>query len=85
MPSLKRRDIDAVIGGNIRLARVQMRPRTSQGVLGTLLGCSFQQVQKYEKGRDTVSAPTLFRLSRITGQPIEAFFVGIALAESEGA
>lgn len=82
MPRLKQPEVDRIIGHNIRLARVQMSPRVSQGALGDKLGCSFQQIQKYEQGKDTVSAPTLLRLSHIFGQPIETFFAGIAVGET---
>lgn len=46
----------------------------SQDKLGELLGLTFQQVQKYEKGVNRVSASRMFELSSILGVPIQYFF-----------
>lgn len=74
---------DAQIGARIRALR--MDRKMSQQELGELLGVSFQQVQKYEKGVNRVSAvrlnqiatalhTTMEQLSGFGGGPqIEAF------------
>jgi transcriptional regulator with XRE-family HTH domain len=46
----------------------------SQEKLGELLGITFQQVQKYEKGSNRVSASRLFQISRVLGVPIQYFY-----------
>jgi transcriptional regulator with XRE-family HTH domain len=48
----------------------------SQEKLGDALGLTFQQVQKYEKGTNRVSASRLQHISRILQVPIMFFFDG---------
>ena len=55
----------------------------SQERLGDLLGLTFQQVQKYEKGVNRIGAGRLFEIARILGVPIEFFYDGVA-AVTEG-
>src|SRR5437016_3600798 len=40
--------VDVIVGQNIRICRMQRR--MSQTELGTQIGVTFQQIQKYEKG-----------------------------------
>jgi transcriptional regulator with XRE-family HTH domain len=49
----------------------------SQERLGDALGLTFQQVQKYERGANRISAGTLYRLAQILDVPISFFFDGI--------
>ena len=49
----------------------------SQTELGTQLGISFQQIQKYEKGMNRVSGGRLYRIARILGVKITYFFDGV--------
>jgi len=46
----------------------------SQERLGELLGLTFQQVQKYEKGVNRIGAGRLFEISRILNVPISYFY-----------
>ena len=46
----------------------------SQERLADELGITFQQLQKYEKGHNRMSAGRLYRLSHILEVPIEYFF-----------
>ncbi len=50
----------------------------SQERLGELLGLTFQQVQKYEKGVNRIGAGRLFDLSRILGVPIDYFYENVS-------
>jgi transcriptional regulator with XRE-family HTH domain len=50
----------------------------SQERLGELLGLTFQQVQKYEKGVNRIGAGRLFDVSRILGVPIDYFYEGMS-------
>ncbi len=52
----------------------------SQERLGDLLGLTFQQVQKYEKGVNRIGAGRLFEIARILGVPIDFFYDGVAAA-----
>ncbi len=49
----------------------------SQERLGELLGLTFQQVQKYEKGVNRIGAGRLFEVARILGVPIDYFYEGV--------
>jgi transcriptional regulator with XRE-family HTH domain len=70
---MKRADsVDTIVGHNIRIQR--MTRGLSQHELGELLGVSFQQVQKYEKGTNRVSAGRLHKLASALGLPITAFY-----------
>src|SRR4051812_34337573 len=53
----------------------------SQEKLGDLLGLTFQQVQKYEKGVNRIGAGRLYEIARILGVPIDFFYEGVAGAE----
>ncbi|WP_445215446.1 helix-turn-helix domain-containing protein [Bradyrhizobium sp. Pa8] len=60
--------MDSEIGRRIRLIRVQRN--LSQEELGAVLGVSFQQVQKYEKGVNRVAASRLADVaSRLSTSP----------------
>ena len=64
--------IDVHVGDRIRSRRVLLG--LSQGDLGAVLGLTFQQVQKYERGLNRVAASRLFELSCVLGVPISFFF-----------
>ena len=64
---------DDQIGKRIRDARVNASMTQSQ--LGDFLGCSSQQIHKYERGSNRVSAGTLFMIARILEHPVEWFFL----------
>ena len=49
----------------------------SQEQLGDALGLTFQQVQKYERGTNRVSASKLYESARFLGVPIAYFFEGL--------
>ena len=49
----------------------------SQEKLGDLLGLTFQQVQKYEKGVNRIGAGRLYEIARILGVPIEFFYEAV--------
>lgn len=66
--------VDVYVGGRIRLRRI--RAGISQEKLGMGLGISFQQVQKYEKGSNRVSASSLYRISTILHANPGWFFEG---------
>jgi len=50
----------------------------SQERLGELLGLTFQQVQKYEKGVNRIGAGRLYDVARILGVPIDYFYENVA-------
>jgi transcriptional regulator with XRE-family HTH domain len=46
----------------------------SQEKLGEEIGLTFQQIQKYEKGSNRISASRLYQISRILNVPVQYFF-----------
>jgi transcriptional regulator with XRE-family HTH domain len=56
----------------MRNGRTALGP--SQEVLGEKLGVSFQQVQKYEKGINRVSAARLFEICKALRIPLASMF-----------
>jgi len=50
----------------------------SQEKLGELLGLTFQQVQKYEKGVNRIGAGRLYQVANILGVPIGYFYEDVA-------
>ncbi|TVZ61395.1 transcriptional regulator with XRE-family HTH domain [Azospirillum brasilense] len=46
----------------------------SQERLGEAIGLTFQQVQKYERGSNRISAGTLYRLGQVLDVPVSFFF-----------
>ena len=65
-------NIDKHIGYKLKLRRVDSG--MSQEALGEKVGLSFQQIQKYEKGANRISASRLFELTRILEVDISYFF-----------
>ncbi|MGE3876923.1 MAG: helix-turn-helix domain-containing protein [Parvibaculaceae bacterium] len=82
--------VDRHVGNRVRMRRLLVG--MSQEKLGELLGITFQQVQKYEKGSNRVSASRLYQISRVLGVPVQYFYDELkeddgpsGFAESEGA
>ncbi len=67
-------NLDPFIGKRVKLRRSEMG--MSQAKLGEKLGLSFQQIQKYENGKNRVSASTLFQISQILGVNFSYFVEG---------
>lgn len=65
---------DVLVGANMRLVR--NAARMSQTELATKLGLTFQQVQKYEKGTNRLSAGRLLTIAHLLKVPIAAFYEG---------
>jgi transcriptional regulator with XRE-family HTH domain len=63
---------DIRIGDRMRARRMMLG--MSQTELGAALDVSFQQIQKYERGINRVSAGTMERLAATLGVPITYFF-----------
>ncbi|WP_273758572.1 helix-turn-helix transcriptional regulator [Bartonella sp. AU55XJBT] len=72
--------IDISIGKRIRQRRIAMG--LTQKALGSFLGVSFQQIQKYEKGLNRVSASCLLEIATQLQVPISFFYADIVTADS---
>jgi transcriptional regulator with XRE-family HTH domain len=66
--------IDKHVGSRVRMRRMMLN--MSQSGLGDALGITFQQVQKYEKGTNRISASRLQQVCHILQVPIPFFFEG---------
>ena len=67
-------EAEIAIGARLRALRVAAG--MSQSTLGEVIGVSFQQIQKYEKGKDRISASTLQVLAAALGVHPGSFFDG---------
>ena len=65
-------DGDRSIGSRIAVYRTAQR--LSQTALAQAIGVTFQQVQKYEKGRNRVGAARLQEIADFLGVPVSTFF-----------
>ena len=64
--------VDKKIGTRLRCRRIEIG--LSQERLADLLGVSFQQVQKYEKGANRIAASRLFQICDATKTPLSYFY-----------
>jgi transcriptional regulator with XRE-family HTH domain len=64
--------VDVHVGLRMRLRRTLIG--MSQEQLAAALGITFQQVQKYERGTNRISASRLYQTSRTLGVPVSWFF-----------
>lgn len=64
--------VDKHVGSRMRLRRSLLG--MSQAELADRLGITFQQVQKYERGANRVSASRLWDLSQVLDVPVGFFF-----------
>ncbi len=74
--------VDRKLGQRVRSRRLEIG--MSQEKLADLLGVTFQQVQKYEKGVNRIAASRLFDISAALDVPVGRFFENIGSARSAG-
>lgn len=68
--------VDLHVGGRVRLRRKMLG--VSQEHLADALGLTFQQVQKYERGANRISASKLYEIAKTLQVPVSYFFDGLA-------
>jgi len=68
--------IDSRLGQRVRARRLEIG--MSQERLADLLGVTFQQVQKYERGVNRIAASRLFAIADALDMPVARFFEGLA-------
>jgi transcriptional regulator with XRE-family HTH domain len=64
--------VDQEVGARVRLRRKELG--LSQQKLGTAVGVTFQQIQKYENGQNRIGAGRLHAIGQELGVPISYFF-----------
>lgn len=69
-------EIDTLVGKRVRYLRTVKG--MSQEALGDQVGVTFQQIQKYERGINRISASRLWQFSLLLEVPIYAFFQDVA-------
>ena len=76
--------VDNHVGSMFRTRRQELG--LSQTAVAERLGVTFQQVQKYERGMNRISASRLHDLCEILGVPVEYFFDGLdaEIGEQDG-
>ena len=75
--------VDVHVGGRIRIRRRLIG--MSQEALAQALGLTFQQVQKYERGSNRVSASKLYATAKVLEVPVHYFFDGLSDAPASEA
>ena len=68
--------VDVHVGLQVRLRRKELK--ISQEKLAETLGLTFQQVQKYERGANRISASKLYEIARTLRVPMAWFFEGLS-------
>lgn len=68
-------NVDRHVGNRLRLRRTVLG--ISQTTLAERVGISFQQVQKYERGVNRISASRLCQFARVLDVPVVYFFEGL--------
>jgi transcriptional regulator with XRE-family HTH domain len=76
MPGRRADANDVVVGHNIRAHRLARK--MSQAALADRIGVTFQQVQKYEKGVNSVGASRLVRVAAALDVPVLRLLDGVA-------
>lgn len=64
--------VDIHVGSRVKLRRVLIG--LSQGQLGEAIGLTFQQIQKYERGGNRISASMLHHIAEVLDVPVSFFF-----------
>ena len=67
--------VDRVVGQRVRARRMELG--MSQSTLASGLGVSFQQVQKYESGKNRISSGRLWQIAQTLQVQVNYFFEGL--------
>ncbi|AMJ62453.1 helix-turn-helix domain-containing protein [Bosea sp. PAMC 26642] len=73
--------IDRHVGGRVRMHR--MLAGFSQVKLADALGITFQQIKKYEKGSNRISASRLQQIANMVGVPVSFFFEDASTGQNQ--
>jgi transcriptional regulator with XRE-family HTH domain len=68
-------DVDRHVGSRVRERRIMLG--FTQQQLADLIGVTYQQAHKYERGINRISAGRLFEIGHVLSVPINYFFEGI--------
>jgi transcriptional regulator with XRE-family HTH domain len=68
--------IDDYVGARVRERRIMLG--LTQQQLAEMIGVTYQQAHKYERGINRVSAGRLYEIARVLNAPITYFYEGLA-------
>ncbi|WP_404422334.1 helix-turn-helix domain-containing protein [Thalassospira australica] len=68
-------DTDRYVGQRIRERRIMLG--LSQQQMADLIGVTYQQAHKYERGINRISAGRLYEISQVLGVPVSYFYEGL--------
>jgi transcriptional regulator with XRE-family HTH domain len=69
-------DVDRHVGARVSERRIMLG--LTQQQLADLIGVTYQQAHKYERGINRVSAGRLFEIAQVLSVPVSYFFDGLA-------
>ncbi len=75
-------EADKRVGACVRAARI--KAGLSQSKLAGELGITFQQLQKYEKGKNRIAVSTLLLIAEAMDLPVNSFFESVERQASDG-
>ncbi|MBT5239977.1 MAG: helix-turn-helix transcriptional regulator [Rhodospirillaceae bacterium] len=75
VPANRASDIDKHVGARIRERRIMMG--LSQQQMADMIGVTYQQAHKYERGINRISAGRLYEITRVLSVPVSYFFDGL--------
>jgi transcriptional regulator with XRE-family HTH domain len=79
-PSPRANAADHHVGARIRERRIMLG--LSQQQLAQLIGVTYQQAHKYERGLNRISAGRLYEIAQVLGVPVSWFFDGLSRAHA---
>jgi len=74
-PANRATDIDRHVGARIRERRIMLG--LSQQQMADMIGVTYQQAHKYERGINRISAGRLYEISQVLTVPVSYFFEGL--------
>jgi transcriptional regulator with XRE-family HTH domain len=74
-PTNRANDTDRHVGARIRERRIMLG--LSQQQMADLIGVTYQQAHKYERGINRISAGRLYEIAQVLGVPVSYFFEGL--------
>src|SRR5438105_14079789 len=76
-------DVDRHVGARVRERRIMLG--LTQQQLADLIGVTYQQAHKYERGINRVSAGRLFEIARVLSVPVSYVFDGLDVEDGRPA
>src|SRR6201986_3379430 len=81
IPANRASSIDRHVGARIRERRIMLG--LSQQQMADMIGVTYQQAHKYERGINRISAGRLYEITRVLNVPIAYFFEGLDISEDD--